>query len=77
MFCVMWAEGGTNDEREASTKAFPAITHSEMELKTELNGRVIRVYWARALNKAWFTGKISEHDPLSTRLSTLMGSPRT
>ena len=63
MFRVMWAEGGTNDEREASTKAFPAITHSEMELETELNDRVIRVYWA--LDKAWFTGKIDGYDPLT------------
>ena len=60
MFRVMWAEGGTNDEREASTKAFPAITHSEMELETELNDRVIRVFWA--LDKAWFTRKIDEYD---------------
>ena len=34
----------------------------EMELETELNDRVIRVYWA--LDKAWFTGKISGHDAL-------------
>ena len=55
MFRVMWAEGGTNDGREGNTEAFPAITHSEMELKTELNDRVIRVYWA--LVKAWFIWK--------------------
>ena len=60
MFRVMWAEGGTSDEREASTKTFPTITHSEMELKSELNDRVIRVFWA--LDKAWFTRKIDEYD---------------
>ena len=63
MFRVMWAEGGTSDEREASTKTFPTITHSEMELESELNDRVVRVHWA--LDKAWFTGKISGYDPLT------------
>ena len=37
-------------------------THSEMELETELNDRVVRVYWA--LDKTWLTGKIDEYDPL-------------
>ena len=44
VFRVIWAEGGTNDEREASTQTFPMITHSEMELEGELNDRVIRVF---------------------------------
>ena len=62
VFRVLWAEGGTSNKREASTETFPAITHSEMELESALNGRVIRVF--RALGKAWFTGKIGGYDPL-------------
>ena len=62
VFRVLWAEGGTSDERDASTETLHAITHSEMVLESELNGRVIRVF--RSLDKTWFTGKIGGYDPL-------------
>jgi hypothetical protein len=42
----MWEQGGTTDEREKNTPTFDEITHNEIELETEFQGKIIRVYWA-------------------------------
>ena len=49
----MWEQGGTTDEREKNTPTFDEITHNEIELETEVQGKIIRVYWARQAVVHW------------------------
>ena len=59
----MWEQGGTTDEREKNTPTFDEITHNEIELETEVQGKIIRVYWAP--DKQWCTGQVGEYDAAS------------
>ena len=57
---VVWDVGGETDEVEGSTPTFPSFNHSDLELETELEGKMIRMYW-RA-EKEWYIGKVGVFD---------------
>ena len=57
---VLWLAGDSTDELDTTQNVFPSISHSEMELESEMVGKVIRVYWGK--EKRWFTGVVTCFD---------------
>ena len=55
-----WFLGGITDELEGSTPTFPTISNVELELDSDAQGKIIRVYWAP--DKQWYIGKIGKYD---------------
>ena len=48
------------DEVEGNTLMFPSFDHSNLELETDVEGKMIRVCW-RA-EKEWYIGKVGVFD---------------
>ena len=57
---VVWDVGGEADEGKGNTPMFPSFNHPALELETELEGKMIRLYW-RA-EKEWCIGKVGVFD---------------